>query len=181
MAFWLILCTLVAHALDGNDRLVLSIQGGPEVQGWFYSVDEHTLVVSGDNRFTSIPLDSIRAVQRNEEPMALEEFQSEVLTILAALEDERADPPPHPHPFVVASLSMLWAGAGHAVLGEWTEVKGYAVAEGVILGAAVYNIYRRSSAGVLISLAALDLLFKGYSAGEAVYLVRARRARLGID
>ena len=76
---------------------------------------------------------------------------------------------------------MLWAGGGHAVLGEWKEVKGYAIVEGVIIGAGIYNIYRRSSLGVLVSLGALDLLFKVYSAGEALYITRARRARLGVD
>ena len=98
MLWLLMLWSMVAQALDGNDRLVLVLDDGVEVSGWFYSVDEESLTVSGDNRFTSVPLDAIRAVQRDEEPLALTNFHHEVRELLDARDRERASPPPHPHP-----------------------------------------------------------------------------------
>jgi hypothetical protein len=181
MCLLFLLWSMLAFSLDGNDRLVLELNDGTEVHGWFYSVDEEVLVVSGDNRFTPIPLEAIGRITRNEEPLPLEDFRGEVKTRLEALEAERANPPPLPHPLWVGGLSMVWAGSGHAVLGEWTDAKGYAVVEIVILGAGAYNLHRGSGLGVMVSLGALDLLFKLYSAGEAMQLARSRRARLKVD
>lgn len=181
MLLWGLLYLISAFAFDGNDRLKLQMEQGVEVSGWFYSFENGVLVVSGDNRFVSVPVSNIQAVECNDLPMPLDEFHGQIEMLVRQRIEEQANPPPHAPPFVVVGLSMLWAGSGHAVLGEWKEAKGYAVVEGVIIGTAIYNIYRRSSLGVLVSLGALDLLFKAYSAGEALYITRARRARLGLD
>ena len=176
----LLLWTAAASALDGNDRLVIELGDGSTVAGWYYSVDEEELTVSGDNRFQSVPIDAITGVIRNDESLPLEELRLEIREILDANAAWREEPPPHPHPLVVGGLSMVWAGAGHAVLREWDDVKGYAILEGVVLGAAAYNIYSRSSLSVLVSLGALSALFRIYAASDSVRITQSRRARLGL-
>ena len=181
MSILLLLWSFLGYALDGNDRLVLQLQDGTEVRGWYYAVDTESLVLSGENRLTKVPIAAIESVLRDEEVLSIASFHAEVEVVLAAARAERANPPPHPHPVLVAGASMLWAGAGHALLGEWKEARGYSIVEGVILGAAAYNVYRRSALGVLVSLAALDLLFKLYAAEESMQLTRVRRARLAAE
>ena len=51
----------------------------------------------------------------------------------------------------------------------------------VVFGAAAYNIYSRSSLGVLASLGALSVLFRVYAASDAVRITQSRRARLGLN
>lgn len=166
-----------ALALDGNDSLVLRLAGGGEVEGWFYSVADGVLTVSGDNRFTRIPVSAVVAVQRDGEPLPMAVFQSEVDQAQALLDAMRADPPPHPPAGVVIGASVLWAGAAPASVGNWKKAAAYSVVEGVLVGTAIANA-RAGSAAVLVPLLGLDVLFKGYAAGEAVRVTKKRRARL---
>jgi hypothetical protein len=166
-----------AHALDGNDALRLQLAGGVEVEGWFYSCADGVLTVSGDNALQRIPLVSIVAVERDGEPLPMETFRAEAADQQARLDAFRADPPPHPPAGVVIGAAVLWAGAAPASVGDWKRAAGYSLVEGVLVGTAVANI-NSGSAAVLVPLAALDVLFKGYAAGEAVRVTRKRRARL---
>lgn len=166
-----------AHALDGNDALTLQIVGGAEVEGWFYSCADGVLTVSGNNTLQRVPLVSIMAVERDGEPLPMQTFRAEVAEQQARLDSFRADPPPHPAPGVVIGASVLWAGAAPAAVGDWKKAAAYSLVEGVLVGTAIANI-NSGSAAVLIPLAGLDVLFKGYAAGEAVRVTRKRRARL---
>ena len=166
-----------AHALDGNDSLRLELAGGVEVEGWFYSCADGVLTLSGADTLRRVPIAGIVAVERDGEPLPLEVFRAEVADEQARLDAFRASPPPHPRPGVVVGAAVLWAGAAPAAVGDWKRAAGYSLVEGVIVGTALANINAGSGA-VLIPLAALDVLFKGYAAGEAVRVTRKRRARL---
>ncbi len=166
-----------AAALDGNDSLVLQLAGGAEVRGWFYSVKDGVLTVSGENRFTPVPVSAVVGVQRDGAPLPLDVFHREVAQAQARLDAMRADPPPHPPAGVVIGASVLWAGAAPASVGNWKKAAAYSVVEGILVGTAAANVSQGSGA-VLVPLLGLDVLFKGYAAGEAVRVTRRRRDRL---
>ena len=63
------------------------------------------------------------------------------------------------------------------MVGDWRRAAAYTLVEGVLIGTAVANI-RAGGGAVLLPLAGLDLLFKGYAAGEAVRVTRRRREML---
>lgn len=173
----LALLSSVAHALDGNDALRVRLVGGAELEGWYYSCADGVLTLSGNDTLQRVPVVSVVAVERDGEPLSMQVFHAEVASEQALLEAFRADPPPHPRPGVVVGAAVLWAGAAPAAVGDWKRAAGYSLVEGVILGTALANINAGSGA-VLIPLAALDVLFKGYAAGEAVRVTRKRRRRL---
>ena len=116
----------------------------------------------------------VESATRNGEPMSLPQLQSEVAEAWALLEAFRADPPPHPRPVTVVGLSMLWAGAGHAALGDRRGFATYSVVESVLLSSIALNV-AINNPQPLPSLIALDLLFKGWSARETARVARRRQ------
>ena len=76
---------------------------------------------------------------------------------------------------------MGWAGAGHAALGEWRTVGEYAVLEGLVWGTAALNLTVGDSPGLLIPLAALDVLFRVHAASDAAHIAKHRRRKLGAE
>lgn len=166
-----------ASALDGNDTLELELAGGVQIAGWFYSVADGVLTVSGDNRFQSVPVAAVTSVRRDGAPLAMDRFHAEVSASQATLDAMRADPPPHPPSGVVMGAAVLWAGAAPAAVGNWKKFAAYSVVEGVLVGTAIANVSAGGGA-VLFPLLALDVLFKGYAAGEAVRVTKKRRGQL---
>lgn len=167
-----------AAALDGNDELLLQLDGGAVVTGWYVGVDGGVLRLSGDNRFTDIPVDQVIAVQRDGEPLDLEDFQAEVTDAQALLDALRADPPATPPPAVAFTTSLLWAGAGHATMGEWKGAAAWAAIDATLLAAAAWNLFGEKSLGAAVPVLALDVLVRGVAAGDAARIARRRRRQL---
>jgi hypothetical protein len=165
------------YTLDGNDALVLELVGGARVEGWYFSSADGVLTVSANNTFQRVPVVSIVGVERDGELLPMETFRAEVAEQQQRLDAFRADPPPHPSGGVVIGAAVLWAGAAPAAVGDWKKAAAYSLVEGVLVGTAIANINSGGGA-VLLPLAGLDVLFKGYAAGEAVRVTRKRRARL---
>jgi hypothetical protein len=173
-----ILLTPPARAFDGNDELVVTLIGGAEFHGWYLKAEDGILVLSGDNRLVELPVAAIASVTRDGAEMPSAQLQAELAAAQAAVDAYRSDPPPHPPVGVVVGLSMVWGGAGHAALGDWRTLAGYSVVEGALLGTGALNLSQGGSPGVLISLGAVDLLFRAYAAADAARIAKGRRARL---
>lgn len=167
-----------AAALDGNDELTLALHGGAIVTGWYVGVDAGVLRLSGNNRFTNVPLDQVQAVQRDGEPVELALFLAEAAQAQAALDALRADPPRTAPPAVAFGASLVWAGAGHAAAGDWKGAAGWAAVDAVLLGAAAWNLGAERSMGAALPIFAIDLLVRGVAAGDAARIARRERRRL---
>lgn len=174
----LLLAPSSALALDGNDALVLALEGGAVVQGWYVGIDDGVLRLSGDNRFTDVPLDQVVGVQRDGQPLDLSVFHAEAASAQAELEALRADPPRVAPPAVAFGASLVWAGAGHAAVGDWRAGAGWAAVDLVLLGAAAYTLGVQRSSGAAIPIVAIDLLVRAAAAGDAARLSRRERRRL---
>lgn len=169
-----------AWAIGGNDRLEITLNTGEQVQGWYYDLRGEHLLLSGDNRVADVPLALVAQVQMNGQPISVAELMQELEGVRALQSALLADPPPHPRSGVAIALSLGWAGAGHAALGDWKSFAGYSVVEAALLGTGAYNLARGSKPGVLIPITALDILFKGYAAADSGRIARGRRAQLGL-
>jgi len=167
-----------ALALDGNDALTLELVGGARVEGWYVGVDGGTLRVSGDNRFTDVPVEQIVAAQRDGEPLPLAQLHAELDAAQRQLDALRADPPAHPAPVVVGGASLLYAGAGHAAMGEWKAAAGWAAIDTVVLGAAAWNLVGEKSVPGALPVLALDVIIKAAAAGDAARIARRRRRHI---
>ena len=164
----------LAAALDGNDALNLTLTGDVEVSGWFLRAESDRVVISSETGIIEVPLVLVESVQRNGEPMGAAEFQLEIAEAWSLLEAFRADPPPHPHPAAAVGLSLLWAGGGHAALGDWRGFATYSVVETVLLSSIALNV-AINNPQPLPSLIALDVIFRGWSARESARVARRRQ------
>ena len=164
----------LAAALDGNDDLTLTLTGEVEVSGRFLRAESDRIVLSGEVGIVEVPLVLIESAQRNGLPMGEAELQLEVAEAWALLEAFRADPPPHPHPAAAVGLSLLWAGGGHAALGDWRGFATYSVVESVLLSSIALNV-AINNPQPLPSLIALDVIFRGWSARESARVARRRQ------
>lgn len=167
-------------ALDGNDVLTIELVAGGEVQGYAVGGDEEGITVTWDNQRTTVPWDLVESVQVNGESISVPEIKTEAAQL------GRSDEPLYlraPAPFVVGTASMIWPGSGHLLLGDRRSFLAYSGVEFALLGVAAWQIYDAQSLGPLVPLAALDLLFRVYSAVEATDEARGRResVRLGLS
>ncbi len=174
-----------AWALDGNDRLELSLATGEVVRGWYYDLRDEpgggaTLVLTGGDRVQEVPVALVTGVRVDEEAVSLADFEAQLDAIRAERAAWAADPPPHPPAGVVVALSAVWPGAGHAALGDWATFGKYSAVELLLIGATGYALSQRSGASLLLPVIALDLTFRTTSAADAARLTRRRRARLGL-
>ncbi|MCB9778004.1 MAG: hypothetical protein H6742_05530 [Alphaproteobacteria bacterium] len=172
------LWAMPARALDGNDELVLELDGGEVVTGWYVGVDRGTIRLSGDNRFTDVPLDLVRAVARDREVLPLQDFLVEAEEAQAALDAFRADPPAHPRAGVPVAASLVYAGAGHFAIGEWKRGAAFAAIDTVVLGAAAWQLFGEESIPGTVPVLVLDLLIKAAAAGDSARITKRRRRKL---
>ena len=168
----------LAHAIDGNDELHLELATGESVSGWFYSSQAGELELTGANTHRIVPIFLVSGVVRDGEPLDLALFHSELLARELAYARFREHPPPHPAPSVAFGASLLWAGAGHAALGDWRSFALYSIVEAGLVGTATWAALGEGTQGTLLPVAAVDLLFRGYAAGESARIARARRRAL---
>lgn len=171
-----------ALALDGNDYLHLTLADGLRVKGWFYEVEDGVLTVSGDGRLVDVSVPTIASVVRNGRPTPLSELLAEIAVEQQEIDAWRANPPPHPQAWMVASANVVCCGAGHAALGDWKGFATYAAVDALLLGTAAWSTFSDDGPGAALGvpLVGLDLFFHGYAAVEAVRTTRERRARLGL-
>jgi len=169
-----------AHALEGNDYLYLTLADGLRVKGWYYGAKDGVLTVSGDGRLFDVPVPAIAGVVKNGQPWPVSELLADVSRIQAAEDAWRADPPPHPPGWVVATGDVVCCGLGHAALGDKKGFAVYAIADVVFLGTATWAVLDGPGWGLAVPVVGLDLLFRGYAAGEGVRETQRRRARLGL-
>ena len=164
-----------ARALDSNDLLTLSLAGGVDVTGWFLRAERGDVVLMVDGVQTPVPVALISAARRGGVELPMAEFRAEVAEAEDRLTALRTAPMPRPPPVVVGGLSMIWAGAGYASLGDWREAAAWSVVDGVMLGTAAYAAFGSRDRGLLISAVGLDLFFRGYAAADSARQARRRR------
>ena len=183
LALWLTLTP--TFALDINDHLSLKLAGGEQVDGWYLRPEAHGLVVSipmvGET--AHIPMSIVESVTINKAPMILSDFQAVLTEAWAAHTRWLTNPPPHPPPLAVVVPSLVLAGSGHAMLGEWELAAGMLISDAVFMGvmgveAAGLGTGRMD---VFLSAAVLSVLFKAYGMSDAHRLARRRRIRMGLD
>lgn len=164
----------IASALDGNDQLTITLSGDVEVTGWFLRAEADRVVLSSDVGIVEVPVAIVESVIRNGEPMGEALFLAELSDAWSLLEAFRADPPPHPHPVATFGLSMLWAGSGHAAIGDWRGFRNYSIIEATMLSSIALNI-AVDNPQPLPTLIALDVIFRVWSARESTLVARRRQ------
>jgi hypothetical protein len=162
---------------------VLSLDGGEELDGWFVRAEAGSVVlhVPELGRATVIPLSVVKSVQCNQESWPVERFASEVTEAQRQYEAWLENPPPHPHPIILAGPSIVLAGTGHALLGDWEFAKGMMLLDGVAMGAMAIEGFGQQRVHIFYTAALVSLIFKAYAVSDASYRTRQRRRRLGLE
>ena len=176
----LLLWGTAAQALDTQDQLTLSLDGGEALTGWFVRAEADAVVLSvrGLPAPTRVPLDIVSAVSCNGQTWRMVQFRQEVSAAHRAWLAWLVDPPPHPPAILVAAPSLVLPGTGHAMLGEWKEAGSYMIADLVVLGVGALELHGSQRLGVLVPLAGIGLLLRGSAAADAVRMASRRAKRL---
>lgn len=169
-----------ARALTGNDYLYLTLADGLRVKGWFYESKDGVLTVSGDGRLIDVPIPAVAGVVKNGQLWPVSELLADTSRLQAKEDAWRADPPPHPPGWIVATGDVVCCGLGHAAMGDKKGFAMYAIADAVLLGTAAWAVLDGPGWGLAVPVVGLDLLFRGYGAGDGVRETQRRRARLGL-
>ena len=177
----LLLSMGLAYGVEVNDKLSLTLDGGEHVDGWFVRAEDGAVVlhVPELRRSAVIPITIVQSIECNQEKWSMDRFRLEMADAQRSYEALLADPPPHPHPAVVAFPNVLLAGSGHAVLGDWESAKGLMLLDTVAMGVATVEAFGQQRAQVFYSAALISLLIKGYSIADSVRLTQDRRRRFG--
>ena len=170
----------VALALDGNDVLQLTLADDSVVDGYFHHGDVAEVVVTTAQGPVVVPLMLIQSVQQNGEARPLNLFHADLAEHTELNQLLMEFPPPMPAPGLVFGASLLWAGSGHAMLGDWREFSSYSIVETALIGGMVWAVSEENFP-FLIPLVGLDAIFKGWSARDSHRIARRRRTRFLLD
>ena len=178
---WLFICN-PAQAIDLNDHVRLTLDGGEVVEGYFLrpGADEVVLTRPGANGTSRIPLAIVDSVKLNGEPVAAETFSESVNTEWKEWVSWAADPPPHPAPLSVGMVSVVVAGSGHLLLGDSKQALSMAVVDVGCMTMAGLEIAGRGTGrvDVLMGSLAMSALFKAYAASQSVRMTKRVRTRI---
>ena len=75
---------------------------------------------------------------------------------------------------------MIFAGTGHAMLGDWEFAKGTMLLDGVAMSVASVEAFGQQRAQVFYSAALISLILKTYSASDSIRRAQTRRRQLGV-
>jgi hypothetical protein len=153
--------------------LTVEVLGGERFDGAFVAWEHDLLVLTTRDGQKRIGLPLILSV----------EVEGDVCTPQAFLEGvrrwseaQRLDALGTPAPVLVAGASVLWAGAGPAMLGRWKSCLAYSLVEASLLGAGGVMV-AKGQYGPLLPLAALDVLVRAWAVGDSVHEAQRRRRR----
>jgi len=184
VSIWLWFAIVTAHAIDLNDHVRLTLDGGEVVEGWFLRAGEAEVVLTRPSHgdVSNVALGIIAEVQVNQRMRSLAEFEAEVAQAWAEWMAWSADPPPHPWPQLVGASSLLLAGSGHGLLGRWDLGGSMMLVDAASMGVVALEVSGRGTGrmDVALTAAVLSVLFKSYAASDAARLARRRRKRLGL-
>jgi hypothetical protein len=173
----------VAAAIDVNDQVELTLDGGESVQGWFVRGEPGHVVIhlpkTGDT--TRIPLSMLSGIEVNGARVSSEAFEIEIVQAYEAWLQWRSDPPAHPGPVWVAVSSIALAGSGHALLGDWQNAAGLIVADTVGMSVAAWEFGHQQRINVLLGAVAVSTIMKAYGVSNGSRKARARRRKLGLE
>ncbi len=153
--------------------LVVEVIGGERYEGAFVGLAQERLKLSTHDGLIELPVPVLVGVEVEGAPYSVEAFREGVRAWGRALVDASVRTP---RPVVVVGLSVLWAGAGPAALGQWKSAGAYSLLEASFLGAGAVMIANEQY-GPLLPLAALDGLLHVWAATDSAREARRRRAR----
>ena len=159
--------------LAAGTPLELEVVGGQRYEGAFVGIEDPILQLSTRDGVVDIPLPAVVVVNIDGVPYSTEAFREGARQWGQALLDEALRVP---HPFLAGASSVLWAGAGPAVLGDRKSAFAYTILEISFIGAGAVMISNEQY-GPLLPLAALDVMLHVWAGAESVRESKRRRSR----
>ena len=184
MILWLCLFFRPAAAIDINDHLLLELQGGERIEGWYLKTTDQAIVLSvpSTGRATTVPFGVLKAVTINDAPMTLDAFRAELSSEWSKELAWRADPPPHPQPGVVAVSGIFLAGTGHGMLNEWSMGVPMILVDAGFMSVVTIEAAGKGTgrADIFFTAVLLSSIFKAYAVTDGHRRAKRRRERLGL-
>jgi hypothetical protein len=155
---------------------VVHFAGGDVLEGGLSKIDENAITLATDKGLRVIPLPLVQEIEVDGKVVALDEVSKAAEAWRAT---QRARVEVSPRPWIPATASALWAGAGYAVLHEPRSALAYSIVELGLLGAGGWMLHVEEYGNAIIA-GVLDVFLHGYTATEVAREARWRRRTLGI-
>ena len=182
LALWLTLSS--AFAIDNSDHLVLELSGGERVEGWYLRATPAGVVVTvpATGEVVTIPLSITKSVTLNDQPRTMSDFRHDLAAAWTTQQAWLADPPPHPHPAIVAGSNFMVAGAGHGLLGEWGPALPMLAVDATCMGIVGLETAGKGTGRIDVFFTAviLSAVFKSYAVSDGYRRAKRRRDRLNL-
>ncbi len=157
---------------DGLPLQIVAL-GGQRFDGAFVAIEGEALAISTREGLVELPLPIVVSVEVEGVEYSREAFLEGVHAWALMAKAQALSTPP---PALVGASSVLWAGAGPAMLGDWDGFLAYTVLEASFIGAGAVMVWNEQY-GPLLPLAALDLFLHIWAGTDAVREARRRRRR----
>lgn len=172
---WLVLVAS-ALALEPGDRVRLELAADQSLEGILQSADGDELVLSSAGVQHTVRLTVVEHAWVDGRSLTPADLGREMAELEQREALERAAQGWIPRPASVAIASVLWPGAGHAMLGQWGLFAGYSGVEAVLLGLSAYYVFYDQNLVPAVPLVAVSALFRGYAAVDSARTASKRRA-----
>jgi hypothetical protein len=159
--------------LHSGIGIEIEAMGDLRYEGAFSGMDEQMLLLSTREGVLEIPMPVVLNVLVEGDPYAPDAFIEGVRRWGQEMIDQAVRTP---RPVLVGGLSVVWAGAGPAALGQWKSAAAYSLLEVSFIGAGAVMIANEQY-GPLLPLGALDALLHVWAVSDSVRESRRRRSR----
>ncbi len=170
----------LAHAVDVNDTVRLTLDGGESIDGWFVHYEPETLSIHVPklSETVQVPFSIVNHVEVNRDPLALDSWKSELSAWHRAWLQGLSEQPFAPPVWSVALTSTALAGTGHALLGDWQQATGMLIADSLGMSVAAWEITHGQRLNVVVGGVAVSAVMKMYAISNGIRLARRKRAKM---
>jgi len=180
----LLFCTLADHAFASDEQAVAAVpELGPRVSVTLQLVDGREVVATtlgfSDEALrirafdgpATIPFTLITSCRWGENRITGSQIPAAMDAWMVGLTARYPHPP---SPLLAGVASAIFPGAGHLLLGEWSDAARYGLLESVFLGTSVFLLFT-AQAGAVLPVLALDLTFRAFTVSETGREAQRRR------
>ena len=180
----LLCCALSDHAFASDEQAIattpelgprvsvtLQLVDGREVVATTLGFSEEALRIRAFDGPATIPFALIASCSWGEHRITGSEIPAAMDAWMVGLAARYPHPP---SPLLVGAASAIFPGAGHLLLGEWSDAARYGLLESVFLGTSVFLLFT-AQAGAVLPVLALDLTLRAVTVSETGREAQRRR------
>lgn|GEM_PF-7058806 len=160
-----------APELGPRVTVTLELVDGSEVVAMTLGFSEEALRVRTFDGSATVPFALISSCRWGENRISGAQIPAAMEAWMVGLAGRYPHPP---SPVLTGVASAIFPGAGHLLLGEWSDAARYGLLESVFLGTSIFLLFT-AQAGAVLPVLALDLTLRAFTVSETGREAQRRR------